>query len=40
VSDRIAVLCGGELVRVVDAGHETDENELGLLMAGSGRRVS
>jgi len=39
VSDRIAVLCGGELVRVVDA-HETDENELGLLMAGSGRRVS
>jgi len=38
LSDRIAVLCGGELAGVVDA-RATDENELGLMMAGSGREA-
>lgn len=33
VSDRIAVIYGGEIVGVVNAA-ETDENELGLMMAG------
>jgi len=33
VSDRIAVIYGGEIVGVVDAA-ATDENELGLMMAG------
>lgn len=33
VSDRIAVIHGGEIVGVVNAS-ETDENELGLMMAG------
>ncbi len=36
VSDRIAVMFEGEIVGVVDA-EETNENELGLMMAG-GRR--
>lgn len=36
VSDRIAVLCQGELVGSVAAA-ETNENELGLMMAGIGR---
>jgi simple sugar transport system ATP-binding protein len=39
VSDRIAVIHGGEIVGVLEAG-KTDENELGLLMAGSKRRVA
>jgi len=39
VSDRIAVLFGGEIVGVVNAG-ETDENELGCMMSGSVRKVS
>ena len=39
LSDRIAVLCGGEIVGVVEA-RSTDENELGLMMAGSVRKVS
>jgi general nucleoside transport system ATP-binding protein len=39
VSDRIAVLYGGEIVGVVNAA-ETDENELGLMMSGSVRKVS
>ena len=39
LSDRIAVLCGGEIVGVVDA-QATNENELGLMMAGSARKVS
>jgi general nucleoside transport system ATP-binding protein len=39
VSDRIAVLYGGEIVGVVSAA-ETDENELGLMMSGSLRKVS
>ncbi len=38
VSDRIAVIYGGEIVGVVDAD-KTDENELGLLMSGSLRKV-
>jgi simple sugar transport system ATP-binding protein len=33
LSDRIAVVCRGELVGVVDA-KDTDENEMGLMMAG------
>jgi hypothetical protein len=33
------VLCGGEIVGVVEA-RSTDENELGLMMAGSSRKVS
>lgn len=39
VSDRIAVIYGGEIVGVVNAT-ETDENELGLMMSGSVRKVS
>lgn len=38
VSDRIAVMYGGEIVGVVDA-KETDENELGLMMSGSLRKA-
>ncbi|GAB1458188.1 ABC transporter ATP-binding protein [Spirochaetota bacterium] len=38
VSDRIAVIYGGEIVGIVDA-RETDENELGLLMSGSIRKA-
>lgn len=34
LSDRIAVIYEGEIVGIVDA-NETDENELGLMMAGS-----
>jgi simple sugar transport system ATP-binding protein len=37
VSDRIAVIYGGEIVGTVDA-HETNENELGLMMSGSVRQ--
>lgn len=37
VSDRIAVMYEGEIVGIVDAD-ETDENELGLMMAGSGSK--
>jgi general nucleoside transport system ATP-binding protein len=37
VSDRIAVIYEGEIVAVVDP-KETDEQELGLLMAGSNRK--
>lgn len=33
LSDRIAVVCRGELIGVVEAG-ETDENQMGLMMAG------
>ena len=39
LSDRIAVLFGGEIVGVVNAA-ETNENELGCMMAGSVRKVS
>ncbi len=39
VSDRIAVIYGGEIVGVVNAA-ETNENELGLMMSGSVRKVS
>ena len=39
MSDRIAVLCAGELAGTV-AASATDANELGLMMSGSGRRVS
>jgi simple sugar transport system ATP-binding protein len=39
LSDRIAVLCAGELAGTV-AASATDANELGLMMSGSGRRVS
>ena len=39
VSDRIAVLYGGEIVGVVSAD-ATDENELGLMMSGSTRKAS
>jgi len=38
VSDRIAVIHAGEIVGVVDA-KKTDENELGLMMSGSMRKV-
>lgn len=38
VSDRIAVIYGGEIVGVVDAD-KTDENELGLMMSGSIRKA-
>ncbi|MDX9958782.1 MAG: ABC transporter ATP-binding protein [Spirochaetia bacterium] len=38
VSDRIAVIHGGEIVGVVDAD-KTDENELGLMMSGSLRKA-
>ncbi len=37
VSDRIAVIFNGEIVGIVNA-KETDENELGLMMAGSLRK--
>jgi ABC-type uncharacterized transport system ATPase subunit len=39
VSDRIAVIYNGEIVGLVQAS-ETDENELGLMMSGSKRRVA
>ncbi|MEI6876677.1 MAG: ATP-binding cassette domain-containing protein, partial [Spirochaetota bacterium] len=39
VSDRIAVIYGGEIVGLLDA-KATNENELGLLMSGSTRRVA
>ncbi len=39
VSDRIAVIHGGRIVGVLDAA-KTDENELGLLMAGSKKEVA
>jgi simple sugar transport system ATP-binding protein len=39
VSDRIAVIYNGEIVGVVKAS-ETDENELGLMMSGSLRKVA
>jgi len=38
VSDRIAVIYGGEIAGVVDAD-KTDENELGLMMSGSVRKA-
>jgi general nucleoside transport system ATP-binding protein len=38
VSDRIAVIYGGEIVGIVDAKN-TDENELGLMMSGSVRKA-
>lgn len=38
VSDRIAVIHGGEIVGIVKAS-ETDENELGLMMSGSLRKT-
>jgi simple sugar transport system ATP-binding protein len=38
VSDRIAVIYGGEIVGIVDAD-KTDENELGLMMSGSLRKA-
>ncbi|MDP4088587.1 MAG: ABC transporter ATP-binding protein [Bacillota bacterium] len=37
LSDRIAVIHGGEIVGIVDAD-KTNENELGLMMAGGGRK--
>lgn len=37
VSDRIAVMYGGEIVGIVDAD-KTNENELGLMMAGGGKK--
>jgi simple sugar transport system ATP-binding protein len=39
VSDRIAVIYGGEIVGIVKAS-ETNENELGLMMSGSKRKVA
>ncbi len=39
ISDRIAVIYNGEIVGVVAAG-QTDENELGLMMSGSKRKVA
>ena len=39
VSDRIAVIYGGEIVGLVDAA-ATDENELGLMMSGSKRKAA
>ncbi len=38
VSDRVAVIYGGEIAGIVQAS-ETDENELGLMMSGSVRRT-
>jgi len=38
LSDRIAVLSHGELVGIVDAA-DTDENEIGLMMAGIGKEA-
>jgi general nucleoside transport system ATP-binding protein len=37
VSDRIAVMYGGEIVGIVNS-EDTDENELGLMMAGGGKK--
>lgn len=37
LSDRVAVMYEGEIAGIVDAD-KTDENELGLMMAGAGRR--
>ncbi|MFU8795136.1 MAG: heme ABC transporter ATP-binding protein, partial [Dethiobacteria bacterium] len=39
LSDRIAVIYNGELVDIVDAD-KTDENEIGLMMAGGKRGVA
>lgn len=39
VADRIAVICNGEIVGIVEAS-KTNENELGLMMAGSGPKVA
>ena len=39
VSDRIAVIHGGEIVGIVNAA-DTDENELGLMMSGSVRKAA
>ena len=39
ISDRIAVIYNGEIVGLVNAS-ETDENELGLMMSGSRRKVA
>ena len=39
ISDRIAVIYNGEIVGLVKAS-ETDENELGLMMSGSKRKVA
>ena len=39
LSDRIAVIYNGELVGIVDAA-ETNENEIGLMMAGGKRGVT
>jgi ABC-type uncharacterized transport system ATPase subunit len=39
LSDRIAVICGGQIAGVLEAAG-ADENELGLLMSGSVRRVA
>ncbi len=39
VADRVAVVCRGELVDVVDTD-DTDENEIGLMMAGTKRGQS
>ena len=38
VSDRVAVIYGGEIVGIVEAS-ETNENELGLMMSGSLRKT-
>ncbi len=38
LSDRIAVICSGEIVGVVEAG-AANENELGLMMSGSVRKA-
>ncbi|HAX73804.1 MAG TPA: heme ABC transporter ATP-binding protein [Firmicutes bacterium] len=38
VSDRIAVIYEGEIVAILNAS-ETDEKEIGLLMAGAGKKV-
>jgi simple sugar transport system ATP-binding protein len=39
LSDRIAVIYNGELVGILDAA-QTDENEIGLMMAGGKRGVA
>jgi len=39
LSDRVAVLCGGEVTGTVEAAR-TSENELGLLMSGAARKAS
>ena len=38
LSDRIAVMCGGEIVGTVETG-SADENQLGLMMSGSVRKA-